>query len=471
MATPSTSAADLSFKYVVIGAGPTGLGAAWRLNECQEDWALFEAGPEAGGLAASVVDEQGFLWDLGVHQIFSHYDYFDRIMDAALKEDQWGSHVRAAYGWMRDRWVAYPVQNNIWVLPEDDVISVIDGLLDLLNKPAPPAAENFEEWILQKFGRGLADVFMIPYNRKVWAIEPKNMCTEWMGERVAQVDVRRVIRNLIHKKIETSWGPNSTFRYPIHGGTGAIWKAVANCLPQDHFHFNTAVQSIDSLTKTLHLADGRTVRYEKLISTMPLDHLLRAITDQPTIRPLADKLRYSADHICCIGIDGPLPERLKGKYWMYFPEDNTPCFRVTVFSNYSPYNVPKPGEQWSLLCEVSESVDKPVNEATLMDEVIQGCINTKLMEPHHKVVSRWHRRLDHGYPTPFYGRDQVVHEADAVLKSVDIMSRGRFGGWKYEVSNQDHSTMQGVEAVDFLREGREELTFYKADYVNTTRTR
>jgi len=465
------SASDALFhKYVVIGGGPTGLGAAWRLNEVKEDWVLLEAATEAGGLASSVRDEQGFLWDLGVHQIFSHYDYFDKIMDTAMKEDEWCKHVRAAYGWMRDRWVPYPVQNNIWLLPEDDVCKVIDGLLDLLNKPQAPAG-NFEEWILQKFGRGLADVFMIPYNKKVWAIEPKGMCTEWMGERVAQVDVRRVINNLIHKKIETSWGPNATFRYPIHGGTGAIWKKVADCLPQDHMLYNAQVVRIDSKDKLVHLADGRKIRYENLISTMPLDYLLRTVSDQPAIAPLASQLRWSAVHLCCLGIDGPLPERLEGKYWMYFPEDNTPCFRVTLFSNYSPYNVPNPGKQWSLLCEVSESVDKPVNAETIMDEVVQGCINSKLLEPTHVVVSRWHRRLDHGYPTPFYGRDGVVHEADAVLKSVQIMSRGRFGGWKYEVSNQDHSAMQGVEAVDFLREGREELTFYKADYVNTTRSR
>ena len=75
------------------------------------------------------------------------------------------------------------------------------------------------------------------------------------------------------------------------------------------------------------------------------------------------------------------------------------------------------------------------------------------------VVSRWHRRLEHGYPTPWLGRDEVLGEVEQALHAAGIYSRGRFGAWKYEVSNQDHSLMQGVEAVEHILDGAVERTY------------
>ena len=75
------------------------------------------------------------------------------------------------------------------------------------------------------------------------------------------------------------------------------------------------------------------------------------------------------------------------------------------------------------------------------------------------VVSRWHRRLEHGYPTPWLGRDEVLGEVEQALHGAGIYSRGRFGAWKYEVSNQDHSLMQGVEAVERILTGAAERTY------------
>ena len=68
---------------------------------------------------------------------------------------------------------------------------------------------------------------------QVWAVPPKEMQCEWLGERVATVDVDRAIRNVIHNKEDAGWGPNAVFRFPLEGGTGGIWKGVAKLLPQD----------------------------------------------------------------------------------------------------------------------------------------------------------------------------------------------------------------------------------------------
>ncbi len=179
-------------RIIIMGAGPTGLGAAWRLQELGHmNWKLLEAGNEAGGLAASFVDANGFTWDIGGHVQFSHYDYFDRAMDEFLGREGWLNHQRESWIWIRGRFVPYPLQYNIHRLPKEDFDKCMTGLASLVEGHNLKAA-NFREWIFKTFGPGLAELFMLPYNFKVWAYPPEQMNSLWMGERVAVVDLNRV---------------------------------------------------------------------------------------------------------------------------------------------------------------------------------------------------------------------------------------------------------------------------------------
>jgi protoporphyrinogen oxidase len=363
-----------------------------------------------------------------------------------------------AWVWIRERWVPYPFQNNIWRLPPDDLVKCLEGLVAVHRGPngTPPA--TFAEWLQRAFGTGLCETFMYPYNFKVWAYDPSTMGTGWMGERVATVDLARVLRNLVLQRDDVSWGPNATFRFPLRGGTGSIWRAIADRLPEERLAFGRRVVAVDSAAREVRFADGTSESYDRLISTMPLDELLRALTDRPDLSVHADRFVHSSSHIIGVGFDGPPPKDLQTKCWLYFSEPDTPFYRVTVFSNYSPNNVPRPGEQWSLMAEVSESPVKPVDSARIVEEVIAGFRRVGFIDDATPIVSKWHRRLPHGYPTPWLERDEVLDEVLPALEAMGIWSRGRFGAWRYEVSNQDHSSMQGVEAVDHLLMGTPETT-------------
>ena len=144
---------------LIVGAGPTGLGAAWRLEELgHRDWWLCEAEASAGGLASSVTDEHGFTWDLGGHVQFSHYDYVDRLLDDLLGPDGWLCHERRAAVSLRERFVSYPFQLNLHHLPDAERDVCLAGL-DACRANGPPPA-NFAEWIDRSFGAGIAAIFL-----------------------------------------------------------------------------------------------------------------------------------------------------------------------------------------------------------------------------------------------------------------------------------------------------------------------
>jgi hypothetical protein len=121
------------------------------------------------------------------------------------------------------------------------------------------------------------------------------------------------------------------------------------------------------------------------------------------------------------------------------------------------------------MCEVSESPRKPVDTARIATETLQGIRDIGFIPSGTEVASLWHERIEYGYPTPFLGRDELLAEIDPELRRLGIHSRGRFGAWKYEISNQDHSLMQGVEAVDHVLFGAEETTYHHPAVVNASK--
>ncbi len=453
---------------VILGAGPTGLGAAWRLNALgATNWTLLEAAGSPGGLASSVIDPKGFTWDLGGHVLHSHYEVFDRLMEDLLPGG-WIEHTRASWVWMDERWVPYPLQNNVWRLPRESVSACLRGLVDA-REARSVAPTNFAEWLLASFGRGLCDLFLLPYNRKVWGYDPSHLDVGWMADRVAPVELSRVLEDAVTRREDVGWGPNQRFRFPSAGGTGAIWDALAARLPEKRLRYRKVVTAVDPERRIVVCADGETIPYDRLISSIPLDQLLAMLRDRPALSACAKQLVFSSTHVIGVGVAGPLPPELAGKNWIYFPAPELPFYRVTVFSNYAPANVPDPARYWSLLCEVAESSERPVDSSTVANDVVLGLRHAGLLSEAASIASLWHRRLPRGYPTPFLGRDAILHPIDAELRALGIFSRGRFGGWKYEVSNQDHSLMQGVEAVDHLLSGSDEVTYFHPSLVNSPR--
>ncbi|MBF0099385.1 MAG: FAD-dependent oxidoreductase [Desulfobacterales bacterium] len=455
-------------KILILGGGPCGLGAAFRLSELQhQDWKLFEKNNYWGGLSTSFTDHEGFVWDVGGHVLFSHYPYFDNVMVTVLNpKDEWLYHEREAWIYMQDRFIPYPIQNNIRHLPKDIFWECLQGIIQVNCNPTNKKPENFSEWVDACFGKGLTHWFLRPYNLKVWAHPLESMDWKWVGDRVSVVNLERVMNHYIYEKDDISWGPNSTFRFPRYHGTGAIWNLLANQLPQDKLFLNHEVKYISTKHKTVTFTNGHVEYFDYLLSTIPITVLIQLSDIHNTALP-SSSLLYSSTHIVGLGLKGNPPDHLQTKCWMYFPEDNCPFYRVTVFSNYSPNNVPDISTQWSLMCEVSESEYKKVNHHDVISDVIQGAINTGLISSRNQIHHTWYHFVEKGYPTPSLNRNESLLPLLNSLASMNIYSRGRFGAWRYEVGNMDHSFMQGVEFINMVTHGTDELTLWYPEIVNS----
>src|SRR5207344_3075195 len=152
----------------------------------------------------------------------------------------------------------------------------------------------------------------------------------------------------------------------------------------------------------------------------------------------AGDLKHTEGLFVGIGVAEPCPST---KCWMYFPEADSPFYRVTYLSNYSPNVTPGPGD-FSLLAEVSASPYKVENTDDVVERTIAGMVSSRLLTPEQaesKIVSRQVVRVPYSYPVPTISRDKALAVIQPWLMENSVYSRGRFGAWRYEIGNTDHS--------------------------------
>jgi protoporphyrinogen oxidase len=450
-------------RILIIGGGPTGLGAAYRLHELGYDnWLLYEKSEYVGGHASSHVDSQGFVWDEGGHVIFSHYPYFDRLIDEMLGKEV---HERVRESWIvkQDSWVPYPFQNNLRYLPKDVQVDCLLGVAKATANGAGREASNFRDWILATFGEGIAAAFMFPYNSKVWTTPLEQMSRSWIADRVSVVDFKRLLENVLYERDDVGWGPNNKFKFPLHGGTGEIYRQMAKRFPAQVRPGKKLVE-VDPARRQVSFDDGSGDTYDSLISTMPLDLFVRGL------KPAGSELLEAAgnlDHNNLLVIGLGLEKKIDtGKCWVYFADEDMPCYRATYFSNYSPFNVPGGDTERysSIMCEMSFRVGESPNPERIIEQVITGLIRAGILEEadRKRIVSRYQHAVNYSYPIPTLQRDQALGVLQEALLARGIYSRGRFGAWRYEIGNMDHSVMMGVEAVNHIVAGEKETVFHSS---------
>jgi protoporphyrinogen oxidase len=443
----------ISVPILILGAGPTGLGAAWRLHGARvspDRWLLVDQAPGVGGCAGSFTDSEGFTFDLGGHVIHSHFPSFDEAVRAAIGDNL--IDVRRNPKVLLDgRFVHVPFQSNLHEMDRLYQLRAFSSLIEAWRDEGRPG--HLGEFFTCNFGSFLTETFFRPLNEKMWSSSLERIDHHWTSHRsgsdranVPLLDLDVAFRNLVSGTGDPLRHDGGTFPFPA-GGTGELWNRIAGLLPRGRIRLNTEIAEIDPHRKIARSACGQAIGYEYLISSMPLDRLLGKARGLRT-RRLRTDLVHTSVTIACLGLAGAPPPAVRGVTWLYTADPSTPFFRGFFPRSFSDKLVPDPASTWSVMAEMSSSPAYPrtlgEDPATAAEQELRrlGLLGEG------QVVSSTVRDLSHGYPVPCLGRDRILSEIQAELEGLGVFSRGRFGAWRYECSNQDHSFQQGIDAAD-----------------------
>jgi protoporphyrinogen oxidase len=434
-------------EMLILGAGPTGLGAAWRMHEIgHEDWLILEGTDRPGGMSASDQDAAGFTWDLGGHVIHSHFEYFDAVLAGVTN---WAHPRRGGWVHLGQGFVPTPIQHHLGSLPANLGPAII---AELESRPPVPV-ETLEDYFVSTFGPTLTGLFFVPFNTKMWAHPPTIIDHAWTSLRSGS-GAQNIPGPALTLTAPDRPDDTSRFPYPLYG-TGGMWAEIAAKLPVDRQRYRTTVTSVDLDRHEVRTRDGDRFTFDHCVSSLPLGNLLNMLVGCPELKAQAPALLHSAVHAVGLGYDGDIPADLASTSWVYSPELTVPFYRSTILSNYSQALAGP--ERWSVLHEVGTSSYRPVDAARVVADCQEAM---RAWGVTATPVSAWHRYLPLGYPVPFLGRDALLNPLQTALEDHGVRSRGRFGGWRYESSNQDYAFMQGVEAVDAELTGAPEGTYW-----------
>ena len=486
------SAGASRHRAIVIGAGPTGLSAAYHLGkECL----LLEQNPTVGGWCRSIEDS-GFTFDYAGHIMFSNDPYVKNLYQLLLGDNvHWQD--REAWIYSKGVYTRYPFQGALFGLPPDVITECLVGAVEArfgsLQEPtaagtsarlgsgtSPSAckaesitdccadgiseatvslgtptrkrqstANNFEEFIYQVWGKGIAKHFALPYNRKLWAVPLSTMETSWLGGRVPLPDLAEMIDGAL-RPVAKPMGPNARFGYPLRGGFQALMNGFLPHLTGT-VKLNAQVTRIIPSRNVVMLADGSIHTYEQLVSTMPLPVMVRLCGNEapPQVRQAASRLHHVSVRCVNLGIGRPA---ITDKHWIYYPEASV-FHRIFVQGNASPHcNAP---DGFGITCEITYSPDKPLpcEGDALIDLCIKDAIAVGLIRSDDRIVARNMIDMPYAYVVYDHGRAKNVEIIREWAHSRNIVLAGRYSEWEYY--NSDHAFLAGRNAALAVSEMRQ----------------
>ena len=444
-------------KTIIIGAGPAGLTAANELLTLGRSAEVYEKDAVVGGISRTA-KYRGYRFDIGGHRFFTKVPAVQELWEEVLGED-FLERPRLSRIYYNDNFFDYPLKplNALRGLGPIEAGRV--GLSYLWAQVAPhPNENNFEEWVTNRFGRRLYEVFFKTYTEKVWGMPCTEISADWAAQRIKNLDLFKAVKNSLIGSVGDSEVITTLidrFHYP-RLGPGMMWERLAERLEES----GTPVH-LETAAKLLHHRDSRITAVtveapegggdwelpaEHVISSMPLRELLSSFTPSPPaeIGEAARRLRYR-DFLTVVLI--VKQKEVFPDNWIYIHSPEVRVGRVQNFGSWSPEMVPDASttslgleyfvqqgdELWS-------SSDEALLELGARELDALGLVSEE------DVIDGTVVRMPKAYPV----YDDLYKEVLALIRGYlagfpNLQVIGRNGQHRY--NNQDHSMLAGMLAA------------------------
>jgi len=406
-----------SVRNLIVGAGISGLATAAFSPD--PDLLVLEADREIGGYCKTI-ERSGFVWEYSGH--FFHFKHPE--IEGWLRARMPGQNIRViekrsfiSYG---GRMIDFPFQKNIHQLPHDEFI---DCLHDLFFARAPaelvggaaasrPPENNFKEMLYGRFGRSIAEKFLIPYNEKLYACDLATLDRDAMGRFFPHADLVDIIRNM---KVANNASYNATFTYP-EGGAIEYVKALASAIRPDALSLDEPLVGLD-LERKIARTPRREIAFERLVSSMPFNRLARlsGLPHDPALFTWNKVLVFN------LGFDRKGP---RAPHWVYYPDRERVFYRIGFYDNIFDT------DRMSLYVEIGFPREATIDEAAMRARVLEDLRREGLVTD-HRLVAEHSVVMDPAYV--HITRDSMAEHQRlaALLAERGVHSIGRYGGWTY----------------------------------------
>jgi protoporphyrinogen oxidase len=417
---------------VILGAGVAGLSAAFHLKG--KKYQIFEKEGEVGGLCRSVVQD-GFTFDYTGHLLHLSQPYTQKLLNQLLPH-RLIRHQRRAAIYHKGSYVPFPFQANLWALPKG---VIKECLIEFIRASCGKTkkSDDFLSWIYDAFGSGIAKHFMIPYNEKLWRIPLNEIALEWVDRFIPCPTLEEVIDGSLGVT-NKGFGYNQEFFYPLQGGIQVLPQAFLSKVGE--VYLGKKVESIDIEKRLVRFQDASAVAYDTVISSLPLDELLRYIKPLPEeMKTLNGRLRY----ISVININlGVSREGISDYHWVYFAEPSYPFYRIGFLSNLSPHMSPHGTS--ALAVEISCLPSTPPSLEKVREQTISSLLSCGILRSDDAILAEKTILIKHAYVIYDRFRSQHLPLIIQFLSSHHIYPIGRYGRWEY--TTMEEAILQGKEA-------------------------
>lgn len=394
---------------LIIGAGISGLAYA---KFSGEDYYIVEKEDEVGGLCRTFyVDD--FVWDYAGHFFHFSNPKIKSFFDTKVKSEGLVTCEKDTKIYYKGALIEYPFQMNIHQLDKEEFI---DCLYDLFHKKEADEYSSFESMLYGKFGKSITEKFLKPYNEKLYACNLNDLDPDAMGRFFPYANSIQIIENMKKKKTDTY---NNYFEYPKRGAKVFI-DALLGDLNADKIQLNANVQSINPKKKIANV-NGEQIKYDKLITTIPFNELLKILPVNQSLRTL-ECLHSNKVLVFNIGFDkGPLNKSI---HWMYFPDKNINFYRVGFYNNILG------NSKLSIYVEIGFAPDAKIDIENQYEETLKNLKECKIITD-HKVIAHNAVIIDPAYVRITTESKEAVNSFIKKMNSLNIYSIGRYGKWTY----------------------------------------